>query len=238
MYQNYLFDLYGTLIDIHTDEKNLQLWERLAEFYGFQGAYYTSDELEIRYAEICEQLRHQPPFYEYKEIELEKVFGQLYRDKGVKTCTSLLCHTAQVFRLLSTQYISVYDGVFELLKMLQEKEKKIYLVSNAQRCFTEYELRYLNLYHWFDGIVISSDVGCTKPEDTIFEYTVNKYQLKKEECVMIGNDAISDIFGAKNAGIDGIYIHSNLSPEAEEVQAVHKIMDGNIYRLKEYIEAI
>ena len=26
-YENYIFDLYGTLVDIHTDEENTELWE-------------------------------------------------------------------------------------------------------------------------------------------------------------------------------------------------------------------
>ena len=41
-YKNYIFDLYGTLIDIHTEEGELKLWEALAEFYGKQGASYAS----------------------------------------------------------------------------------------------------------------------------------------------------------------------------------------------------
>lgn len=31
-YKNYLFDLYGTLVDIHTDEENEALWEKLCMF--------------------------------------------------------------------------------------------------------------------------------------------------------------------------------------------------------------
>lgn len=34
MYKNYLFDLYGTLVDIHTDEENGYLWEKLCTLYG------------------------------------------------------------------------------------------------------------------------------------------------------------------------------------------------------------
>ena len=29
-YENYIFDLYGTLVDIHTDEEKTELWEGLA----------------------------------------------------------------------------------------------------------------------------------------------------------------------------------------------------------------
>ncbi len=29
-YDNYVFDLYGTLVDIHTDESKKEVWEKLA----------------------------------------------------------------------------------------------------------------------------------------------------------------------------------------------------------------
>ena len=29
MYDNYVFDLYGTLVDIHTEENDAKVWEKL-----------------------------------------------------------------------------------------------------------------------------------------------------------------------------------------------------------------
>jgi len=37
MYQTDIFDLYGTLIDMGTDEEQPELWERLALHHGYQG---------------------------------------------------------------------------------------------------------------------------------------------------------------------------------------------------------
>lgn len=37
MYQTYIFDLYGTLIDIKTDEEHSEVWGRLALHFGYQG---------------------------------------------------------------------------------------------------------------------------------------------------------------------------------------------------------
>lgn len=49
MFKNYLFDLYGTLVDINTDEDSKGLWGKLALFYKLKGADYTSKELKITY---------------------------------------------------------------------------------------------------------------------------------------------------------------------------------------------
>ena len=43
MYNNYIFDLYGTLIDINTDEWNDDLWKKIAILYAYKGCLlYTS----------------------------------------------------------------------------------------------------------------------------------------------------------------------------------------------------
>lgn len=53
MYNNYIFDLYGTLIDINTDEWNDDLWKKIAILYAYKGAHYTYDELNEEYDRLC-----------------------------------------------------------------------------------------------------------------------------------------------------------------------------------------
>ena len=45
MYKDLIFDLYGTLVDIHTEETR-EVWERCALYFGYYGAHYTTDELK------------------------------------------------------------------------------------------------------------------------------------------------------------------------------------------------
>ena len=53
---------------------------------------------------------------------------------------------------------------------------------------------------------------------------------------MVGNDYISDIQGSKDVGLDSLYIHQSISPEIKgELVADYKVMDGNVYKIKELI---
>ncbi|RKM61969.1 HAD family hydrolase [Butyrivibrio sp. CB08] len=53
-FDNYIFDLYGTLIDIHTDEELPGLWQDMAAYLEYQfKASYSAKELRKRYLEIC-----------------------------------------------------------------------------------------------------------------------------------------------------------------------------------------
>ena len=48
-----IFDLYGTLIRIHTDEESIEhLWKPLSYFYGYHGAYYTPEALLDSYRHL------------------------------------------------------------------------------------------------------------------------------------------------------------------------------------------
>ena len=57
MYQNYIFDLYGTLVDINTNEWKMYLWEKLRIFYGYYGAHYTARELKNSYEHLVSFIR-------------------------------------------------------------------------------------------------------------------------------------------------------------------------------------
>ena len=241
MYQNYIFDLYGTLIDIRTDESGDAFWGEVAKIYKSHGADYTADEVKANYHRIAkcekhvEQIFH--PFYSHIEIHLEHVFKRLYSRKGINATKEIIEDTAVRFRKASTQFICLYDGVVDLLESLKKAGKKVYLLSNAQRCFTYPELVELDLVKYFDGIFISSDCGCSKPQKTFFEKLFKEYNLTKEESIMIGNDCISDMQGAKSAGIDALYIHQEISTplEGHELYCNYKIMDGDVTKIKEYI---
>ena len=237
MYKNYIFDLYGTLVDINTNEWNIGLWKKMAEFYAFYGAVYKPSELKEAYEDLCRK-EEKKLKYDYPEIKVEKVFKKLFKLKGVSMDQKTCIIAGQFFRIISTKYIKLYDGVTEMLSLLKEKDKKIYLLSNAQYIFTKYEMDALGLTGWFDGILISSEESCRKPSQAFYDRLFERYGLKKEESVMIGNDWITDIRGAKEYGLATVYIHSNISPQntvIDEVGADFMIEDGDVYKLKEVI---
>ncbi|MDE5866530.1 MAG: HAD family hydrolase [Lachnospiraceae bacterium] len=257
MYRNFIFDLYGTLVDIHTDEDSSIVWDKLSLFYGYQGAVYIPEELKETYERLvreaeaeCREKMTEKGVEQHKqgaviyyshegvpEIKVEKVFEKMYTLKSVKPDEGLVLHTCQLFRGLTTEYIRLYDGVHEMFKALRENGKKIYLLSNAQRVFTEYELNVLDIAKYFDAVLISSDYGVKKPDLSFFKILLNKYELNPEESIMIGNDENCDIAGAKRAGLDTYYIHSNISPDyTGNIEATYMQMEMDINKVCRTLE--
>jgi putative hydrolase of the HAD superfamily len=224
-YDNYVFDLYGTLVDIHTEEGDAVVWEKLALFYGYYDALYEPGELEAAYHRLVrgkeDALKKSlgtDARYAHEaspEIEITDVFRELYAGKGVEADRALCVHTGQFFRVLSTEYVRTYPGTADMLAELREKGKKVYLLSNAQRIFTEYEMHVLGIAKYFDGILISSDYQTKKPDKRFFDALVRQYDLDASRTLFIGNDSRSDIAGARTVGFDTFYVYSNISPEGD-----------------------
>ena len=234
-YETYVFDLYGTLVDINTDEENIEVWEKLSIFYGYYKALYKALELKNSYKKIIKKKEanlkstlEQDPKYAHEaspEIELTEVFQELYLKKGIDVDNSLAVYTGQLFRILTTKYLKLYDGTIEMLNKLKKEGKKIYLLSNAQRIFTEYEMNLLGITKFFDGILISSDYLTKKPDKRFFDILIDKYTINPTNTLFIGNDSKTDILGAKSVGFSTYYVKSNISPQGDMALDADYIVD-------------
>lgn len=224
-YESYVFDLYGTLVDIRTNEERNEVWEKLALFYGYYGAQYAPHALRERYGELVSDreraLRNvlaDDVKYAHEaspEIEITEVFLALFAEAGVDADRTLAVHAGQFFRILATDYVRVYPGTCEMLAHLKGLGRPIYLLSNAQRIFTEHEMRTLGIAEFFDDILISSDYRTKKPDQRFFEVLLKRHPLCPEKTLFVGNDSHTDIAGALQAGMHTFYVHSNISPEGD-----------------------
>lgn len=214
-YKNYLFDLYGTLVDIHTDEEDDLLWKRMSVLLAMNGVHCTAEALKEKYA--SEIARRETLARNERgsgaEIDIAPVFAAFFAESGVEADNNMIARLAQDFRVLSMEKLQLFPGAVELLQRLKQQGKGVYLVSNAQALFTMPELHALHLTKYFDGIVISSCVGVKKPDSRIFHWTLQRYCLDPKQTVMVGNDDQADCWGAAEAGLDSMYIFTEQSPK-------------------------
>lgn len=223
MYDNYIFDLYGTLVDIRTNENKASLWKYMAAYMTLQGVPYSAAELRNRCRRLIRELQLEL-FEQHKdlipeliqdqtEVDLSQVFFRLYHEKGLAPTPQMLADCALMFRAVSLNHLRLYEGAEPLLKKLRRRGKRLYLLSNAQRLFTEPELRSLGIYDVFDDVMISSDIGFKKPSPLFYGALLEKHNLDPKDSVMIGNDWQADAWGAHNCGLSCMYIHTEQSPE-------------------------
>ena len=224
-YDNYVFDLYGTLVDINTDENKEELWKKLAMFYGYYGAIYDPSEMKREYESLVKGKEKElkstlagDPKYAHEaspEIEITDVFLELFIQKGVNASRELAMHAGQFFRVLATEFICLYPGTREMLAALKNAGKKVYLLSNAQRIFTEYEMRCIDIFKYFDAVLISSDYKTKKPDKRFFDALIDEHALDSHNTLFIGNDSKNDIEGAKQVDFATFYVKSDISPDGD-----------------------
>ena len=219
-YRNYAFDLYGTLVDIHTEEDDPALWDRLAWVFRLKGAVYTPEELREAYGRLCREAQREKDAELWMrqipgpgEPELFHVWEALGKVRGVSFDAQEVRDIACVFRALSMRHLRLFPGAAEMLKKLRKMGKRVFLLSNAQVDFTMPELKCLGLEQLFDGILLSGAAGVRKPSPAFYRKLLRDYRLDPAETLMVGNDDICDCHGAANVGLDSLYIHTAQSPE-------------------------
>ena len=200
-----LFDLYGTLIDIHTNEESFSFWKKFAKKTK-KYKEYDYLELKLEYLNVCAKYQHKK-----EEIEILDVFTELFN-----VDISIAKKIAVIFRKASTEYIRLYKGVKDLLKELRQANVSIYALSNAQSSFTINEIKKLGIYDFFDRIAISSDYGIKKPNKEFYKNAINDFKINDYELYMVGNDYECDIAPSKELGIKTIFIASNLTFKYQE----------------------
>ena len=214
MYRNFIFDLYGTLVDIHTNERKASFWKKCAALLTEFGCPYEPAELRKAYFHYIKlQKVDLSRKFTYPEVDLSKVFLSLFADKGFYPDKSFLSYYASTFRVLSRDFLSLYPDTIAILETLKQAGRNVYLLSNAQTLFTVPEMKELGIYDYFDDVLISSELSCKKPDTAFMQKLLDKHNLVVEESIMIGNEFESDIAVANAVGMDSFYIHTDISPE-------------------------
>lgn len=236
-YTDLVFDLYGTLVDIHTEEDD-RVWEKTAFYFGFYGAGYTGPELKAAFqnAMRAREAKAGQSYECFPDLPFEETMADLFRAKGVvENADSLGINAAQLFRISSLDYIKLYPHALEALAKLRKAGYRLWLLSNAQAIFTAYELRLLGLGEQLDGIYLSSNYKCRKPDLRFYQALIEDRNLDVSKTMMIGNDRQTDIAGAKAAGMATLYMHTDLTPrdqaEADKAKAIG-ITDGREYEFE------
>jgi len=251
-----IFDFYATLVDIHTNERRLPFWQKTASLYFAYGAVYEPGQMRDTYRLFCreeEEKLKEKTGYAYPEIDLTIVFRRLLEEAPVKwkepeINEDVIYGIANSFRIFSRIRFSAYPHTLETLKALKERGKKLYILSNAQACFTVNEMKAAGVDQYMDDIFLSSDLSMKKPQKEFMETLLKKHDLKKEDCIMVGNDYRSDILIALRNDMDSVFLNTfaydkkKREEELKEIQKENKdytpyvIEDGDILHLLDMIQ--
>ncbi len=203
-----LFDLYGTLVDIYTDEEDPFVYETLSRFLSYCDIRFRPEELAAKYQKYAAaQLREHPG--PYGDIDVYWVFEAILTEGlGLKPERALTLYTARLFRSLSRKRFATFPDARPALAELKRRYR-LGLVSDAQWVFSEPEIRLLRLGDFFETIVLSSRYFVRKPSPQIYAHALKAMWLKPSQALYVGNDLDADVSGPLAIGMPVVLVDRN-----------------------------
>ena len=212
-----VFDHYGTLVDIWTNEDKPEVFHYLALYMQYYGA--DIDEQQLRYELKTERNKHLKSKHErYPEVDLEVVFKNVLRrhQLGNPFMAESCC---RLFRLFSRERFQLFQDTLPVLAEIKKSAYPMALVSDAQKVFALEEVKMLGLNQFFPYIVLSTYLGFRKPDPRIFAIAHALLEVPAAEAVYIGDNPERDVEGAKRSGMPVILVRNpkreNQEPEAD-----------------------
>jgi YjjG family noncanonical pyrimidine nucleotidase len=228
-YKCIFFDLDHTLWDYETNAK-----ETLVELYT---------EFDLR----PKGVRDPESFYlKFKEVNLalwdlfdrELASQQYIRTERFKRILEhFSAYAEDLSEALSNEYLkrcptknNLMPFATEVLEYLH-RHYRLTVITNGFEEIQHTKLSSGNLHRFFDHIVTSQKAGYRKPSKEIFHYAMTANEIKCSEVIMIGDNLVTDVGGARNASIDTIFFNpekvnhtSSISHEISCLSELKKIL--------------
>jgi putative hydrolase of the HAD superfamily len=212
-----VFDLYGTLIDIETNEGLEEIYRGIAHYLTYQGIYLHRWEVRDKYYRIMKEQK-EASAEEYPEIDVEAIWNAFLGTERIASASTrrhLALILAHVYRAISRIRLQLYPGVKEGLHELSTRYR-LAIISDAQPCFALPEMKAMGIETYFDPVVISAPYGFRKPDARLIKKALDAMKLASCEIICVGNDMYRDIYGAKRLNIKTIFTDSNQGAKSHE----------------------
>ena len=140
---------------------------------------------------------------------LTAVYGDKYSRKELKIMTD---DKEIIFREIYKNNVVPIMGFMDMFELIKSKKILVGIASNAIRKNVKMILSELKIYEKFDSIICGDEVKRGKPDPEMFDETINRFNLKKEEC-LIFEDSVEGVSAAVNSRVDVVGITSSTSGE-------------------------
>ena len=201
-----LFDLYGTLAGFEPSRFLIQsqVVKKYNLFLTQQGVskgYFLADKFmaeqnAVKPVRSMNQIEKENFFARYEQLVLS---GDAL-DVNLDLCKKIFKELQQV-----SYSMVLYPDVIDSLIKLKSLNFKLGLISNMDKLGSEL-LDEFKLSEYMDICVTSKEANVEKPDPQIFNLALSKLNIKPEEAIYVGDQILSDVEGASNAGMTPVLL--------------------------------
>lgn len=205
MVRGVLFDLDDTLFD-HAGCARKALTAVQSSHASLRTVSF--DALEREHATLLEQLHTDVMLgrVPLEEARRER-FRRLVVACGADASDGLAAHLASTYRDVYRQSRQPIAGAARLLTAVREHAARVGIVSNNLLDEQLDKLRACGLEALVDALVVSEEVGVSKPDPEIFRVALDRLACAPADAVMVGDSWNADVVGARAAGIRAVWFN-------------------------------
>lgn len=214
-YKCIFFDLDHTLWDYETNSRDTLL--ELYEQYGLQAkGVHAFDDFHQQFRKVNTELWY---FYDRGHIDSDTI----RRERFKQILGAFNAYEEKLSEELSHEYLNtcplktnLMPHAHETLQYLSETYD-LTIITNGFEEIQNLKLTAGNLHQYFNHVITSQKAGFKKPAREIFDYALKLGGFSCDQAMMIGDNLITDIGGAKNASIDAVYYNPGQIGHQESV---------------------
>lgn len=160
---------------------------------------------------------------ELNDLSMSSDYGYISRQEYFDKASEIMGMSSAELEAITTKQHIRNELLVDYLKSMKS-DYKIGLLSNVGSDVMDGLFSPLEQAELFDAVVLSSDIGMTKPNPDIFALTALKLGVLPEECIMI-DDLLVNVEGARQAGMKGV-VYSTVE-QAKRAIDEHVQADSN-----------
>jgi len=214
-YKHIFFDLDHTLWD----------FERTAE--ETKREMFKALNLKERGIENYETFRE-------KYVDINLALWALYRDDKIgksdlnfrrfyDTLVVLGIDDRKLGEAMTSSFIEGISSTTHLFPFAKETLEYLFLkyplhvITNGFEEVQFSKLKNSGMGRYFTNIITSEEAGSKKPDPEIFKFALRKTGALAKESLMIGDDLVVDMAGARQSGMDQLYVNHDNKKHNEPV---------------------
>jgi putative hydrolase of the HAD superfamily len=206
------FDAGGTLI--HTARPVGHYYALMAKHYGVD---VNAEALQAGFKQAWAKMKPRDPMAGARVMDDRVWWAELVRESWLAAGSPLADdfpfehYFEEVYQLFARNEVwRIFPDALLALEKLREKGVRCGILSNWDRRL-RLILQGLELKHFFEHIIISSEIGVEKPHPDIFKHAEKTFGISPSEALLLGDDEEFDGQGGRAAGWQVELIHRPLN---------------------------
>ena len=132
------------------------------------------------------------------------------------------------------RYVFPYYDTLYTLERLSKADYLIGVIANGKSKIKQFRLHSLGIMHVINYLSTSETVGFRKPHPKIFEDMIDQLDVKADEIMYVGDDALNDVAPARAMGMVSVWFKQ----EDAEIEPLEEEVDFTITTIEELLDIL